>query len=119
MSINRADFYQETTPQPSVDYFVISDGHGNEIPPSKIATVTVFYNEDGYTMEKTIRSLNMQQDVQQYGNDLLLVGDGLQQMTSSMAEYLNKVYIPLIIKIISIFTTDREKGSVNDKIRVV
>ena len=88
----KAHFYQETTPQPSVDYFTPLDEHGEKMSPSKIATVTVFYNEGGHAMEKTMKCLNVQQNVQEYGHDLLLVGDGLQHMTASMADYLKKVY---------------------------
>ena len=86
------EFYKETTPLPSVDYFSTWNEQGVRIAPSRIATVTVFYNEDGFTLEKTMRCLNAQQDIGQYGHDLLLVGDGLEQMSSSMSEYLQRVF---------------------------
>ena len=86
------DFYKEVTPLPSLDYFSTVCEAGNEQPSSQIATVTVFYNEDGYTMEKTLKSLDCQQSVSTLGHDLLIVGDGLQQMSSTMAQYLSKVF---------------------------
>ena len=86
------EFCKETTPLTSVDYFSITGEDGNQLAPARIATVTVFYNEDGFTLENTMRCLNFQQDIDAYGQDLLLVGDGLEQMSSSMAEYLSKIF---------------------------
>ena len=43
-------------------------------------------------MEKTLKSLDCQQRVSTLGHDLLIVGDGLQQMSSTMAQYLSKVF---------------------------
>ena len=89
-------FYAETSPEPSEDYFFTVDYDGKKIQPSKIATVTVFYNEEGYTMEKTMRCLNNQQNISNYGQDLLMVGDGVELMSESMTEYLQKVVVDVI-----------------------
>ena len=62
-----------------------------------MSTVTVFYNEDGFTMDKTLTSLRLQQDEEYWTNDLLLVGDGLEQMSRSMATYLKQIFFPVFL----------------------
>ena len=60
--------------------------------PSSIATAVVFFNEEGFAMEKTIKSLQRQHKIEKEGHDLLLVGDGMKHMTSSMGTFLQSIF---------------------------
>ena len=62
-----------------------------------MATVVVFYNEEGYALEKTLKCLSLQLSNQRLHHDLLLVGDGLEQMSTSMGDYLQKLFYPQTI----------------------
>ena len=62
-----------------------------------MATVVVFYNEEGYALEKTLKCLSLQLSNQRLHHDLLLVGDGLEQMSTSMGDYLQKLFCPQTI----------------------
>ena len=86
------EFLVETIPQPSREYFAVLDKRGNKVRSSKIATVTVFYNEDGFALDNTMKCLDLQQDIDTLGQDLLLVGDGITQMSPSMAQQLSTLF---------------------------
>ena len=53
MDSSSFSFFEEISPINGKDYFHKSI--------SNIATVTVFYNEEGFTLEKTLSSLRLQQ----------------------------------------------------------
>merc|ERR1712223_1728797 len=42
-----------------------------------------------------MNNLSLQQDMAKFGHDILLVGDGLEQMSLSMAKYLNQIFNPV------------------------
>ena len=64
---------------------------------ASVATLVVFYNEESYALEKTLKSLSLQLSNQMLDHDLLLVGDGLEQMSTSMGAYLQKLFYPQTI----------------------
>ena len=64
---------------------------------ASVATLVVIYNEESYTLEKTLKSLSLQLSNQKLDHDLLLVGDGLEQMSTSMGAYLQKLFYPQTI----------------------
>ena len=70
-SSNFISFYEEISPINGKDYFYKSI--------SNIATVTVFYNEEGFMLQKTLSSLRLQQMPKVDDHNLLLVGDGLRR----------------------------------------
>ena len=82
-------FYEETSPKNGQDYF-------NECV-SDIATVTVFYNEEGFTLKKTLSSLRLQQLSKGVDHNLLLVGDGLKQMAPTMRDLLGQIFDPIML----------------------
>ena len=92
MDSSSFSFYEEISPINGKDYFNKSS--------SNIATVTVFYNEEGFTLEKTLSSLRLQQmPKEDVDHDLLLVGDGLKQMTPSMSDILEQIFDPIILPV--------------------
>ena len=64
---------------------------------ASVATVVVFYNEESYALEKTLKSLSLQLSNYMLDHDLLLIGDGLEQMSTSMGAYLQKLFYPQTI----------------------
>ena len=91
MDFTKLCFYEEISPKSGQDYF-------NECV-SDIATVTVFYNEEGFTLQKTMSSLRLQQLSKGVEHNLLLVGDGLEQMASTMADILGQIFDPITLPI--------------------
>ena len=61
--------------------------------------MVVFYNEEGYALKKTLKCLSLQSSNQRLNHDLLLVGDGLEQMSTSMAACLQSLFKPQTIPI--------------------
>ena len=88
--ISQIQFYEEATPDGEKDYFDKKNKVQRFLNQITIATVTVFYNEESYTLESTLKSLSSQLCNEVLQHDLLLVGDGLEQMSTSMEMHLKK-----------------------------
>ena len=86
------NFFEEIVPKHNIEYFKFNRQIEGKSYPSSIATAVVFFNEEGFAMEKTIKSLERQQKIEEEGQDLLLVGDGMKHMTSSMATFLKSIF---------------------------
>ena len=92
MDEDEINFFQEIVPKHNIEYFKFKRKMEGMLYPSSIATAVVFFNEEGFAMEKTIKSLQRQQKIEKEGQDLLLVGDGMKHMTSSMATFLQSIF---------------------------
>ena len=92
MDEDEISFFEEIVPKHNIEYFRFKRRTEDKFYPSSIATAVVFFNEEGFAMEKTIKSLQRQHKIEKEGHDLLLVGDGMKHMTSSMGTFLQSIF---------------------------